>query len=218
MRQIIMGLLMLGLLSLSFASHASERGLTDGVSSWDFNVYLNDKKVGKHFFTVSEADGVKHVQSEASFKVRILFISAYKYEHSATESWADNCLVGIDASTNANGKRIDISGETADAGFLIENGDGPVELPKCVMTFAYWNHDFLDQSRLLNPQTGEYVDVRVEKVGNEVLAVRGRPVAATRFKLTSNQVDVTLWYSSNNEWLALESVAKGGHIIRYELS
>ena len=218
MKYITMGLLMLGLLNLPFALHASERDSADGVSSWDFDVYLNDKKVGKHLFTVSEADGVKHVQSEASFKVRFLFILAYKYEHRAAESWADNCLVGIDASTNANGEHIDVSGEKASAGFLIENGDGPVELPQCVMTFAYWNHEFLDQSRLLNPQTGEFVDVRVERVGSEILAVRGHPVTATRFKLTSDQVDLTLWYSSNNEWLALESVAEGGHIIRYELS
>ena len=86
------------------------------------------------------------------------------------------------------------------------------------MTFAYWNAEFLDQPRLLNPQTGEYVDVVVEKVGDEILKVRGQPVAATRFKLTAHDVDLTLWYSLNHEWLALESVAKGGHIIRYELS
>jgi hypothetical protein len=29
---------------------------------------------------------------------------------------------------------------------------------------------------------------------------------------------LTLWYSPDDEWLALESVAEGGHIIRYELS
>jgi hypothetical protein len=51
-----------------------------------------------------------------------------------------------------------------------------------------------------------------------MLEVRGQPVDATRFRLTAYEVDVTLWYSSDNEWLALESVAKGGHIIRYELS
>ena len=86
------------------------------------------------------------------------------------------------------------------------------------MSFAYWNPDFLNESQLLNPQTGEYVDVNVEVVGTEMLEVRGQPVDATRFRLTAYEVDVTLWYSSDNEWLALESVAKGGHIIRYELS
>ena len=89
---------------------------------------------------------------------------------------------------------------------------------ECVMSFAYWNQDFLGESQLLNTQTGEYMDIIVEEVGNEMLEVRGQAVTATRFKLTASEVDLTLWYSPNNEWLALESVAKGGHIIRYELS
>jgi hypothetical protein len=188
------------------------------VSLWDFDVYLNEKKVGSHEFEVSEAGGVKQVRSEASFKFNILFIPAYRYEHIAAERWAGNCLAEFDASTNANGDRIRVSGERSEAAFLVERDGKPVELPACVMTFAYWNPEFLDQSRLLNPQTGEYVDVRVENVGNEILKVRGQPVAATRFRLTADEVDLTIWYSTTDEWLALESVAKGGHIIRYELS
>ncbi|TFG41293.1 MAG: hypothetical protein E4H42_02385, partial [Chromatiales bacterium] len=31
----------------------------------DFDVYLNDKKVGKHVFSVSESGGEKQVQSKA---------------------------------------------------------------------------------------------------------------------------------------------------------
>lgn len=208
----------IGLLSLAFTLPAPAQERTDGVAHWDFDVYLNDRKVGKHFFTVSESGGVKHVQSEANFNYRILFIPAYQYEHSAAERWTGNCLVAVDASTNANGERKQVSGQRTGAGFVVEGGDSPVRLPECVMTFAYWNAEFLSQSRLLNPQTGEYVDVRVEKVGDEILEVRGQPVAATRFRLTAYEVDLTLWYSTDKEWLALESVAKGGNIVRYELS
>ncbi len=210
------GLVMLGLLSLTFLS--PERGGAEEVANWDFDVYLNDKKVGKHLFTVAEVGGVRHVQSEASFKYKILLIPAYRYEHSAAERWADNCLMTVDSSTNANGKHSQISGEKTGDGFVVEKGDTPVQLPECIMTFAYWNPDFLGQSRLLNPQTGEYVDVRVEEVGDEMLEVRGQAVTATRFKVTAYEVDLTLWYSPDDEWLALESVAKGGHVIRYELS
>jgi len=121
-------------------------------------------------------------------------------------------------NTNANGKRVQVSGEQTGAGFLVERDDNPIELPECVMTFAYWNPEFLDQPRLLNPQTGEYVDVDVEPAGDEMLEVRGQLVVARRIRLTANDVDLTLWYSPDDEWLALESVAKGGRIIRYELS
>ena len=218
MKHRFVGLLMIGLFGLALVSPSSAKGGESDVANWDFDVYLNDKKVGKHSFTVSETDGMKRVQSQANFNVKVLFITAYQYEHSAAERWAGNCLVEFDASTNANGERIRVSGQKTSTGFLIESGESPVKLPECVMTFAYWNPEFLEQPKLLNPQTGEFVDIRVEEVGNELLEVRGQTVAATRFSLKAREVDLTLWYSSDDEWLALESVAKGGHIIRYELS
>jgi hypothetical protein len=211
-----LGLLLLGLFALSFAVPVPAN--TSGVARLEFDVYLNDKKVGKHSFEVVEANGVRQVMSEANFVYRILFIPAYKYEHRSAERWADNCLLEFDARTNANGDRIEVSGERTNSGFRVEKGEEPVELPECVMTFAYWNPDFLEQPRLLNPQTGEYVDVTVEKVGNEMLEVNGQPVDATRFRLTAYEVDLTLWYSRDDEWLALESVAEGDNIIRYERS
>ena len=218
MRRKLPGLVMIVLFALTMTALPPAQANNTEVASWDFDVYLNDKRVGKHLFTVAEEDGVKLVQSEANFKYTILFIPAYKYEHNAAERWTDNCLLDLSATTNDNGERIRITGTQTSSGFAVQRGQSPVELPECVMTFAYWNPEFLEQPRLLNPQTGEYVDISVEQAGNDVLEVRGQQVPATRFKLTANDdIDLTLWYSPDDEWLALESVAKGGHIIRYEL-
>ena len=216
MRRKSLGLLLIGLFSLTFIAPGAARASENG--RYDFTVYLNDKNVGRHSFEVIDDCDVTRVHSDARFKYTILRIPAYRYEHSNAEQWSGNCLTEFDARTNANGDRIEVSGEKTAGGFTVNNGDAAVELPECVMSFAYWNPDFLNESQLLNPQTGEYVDVNVEVVGTEMLEVRGQPVDATRFRLTAYEVDVTLWYSSDNEWLALESVAKGGHIIRYELS
>lgn len=214
MKHRIPGLVVAGMLTLALATstHARE------VSRWDFNVYLGDKRIGNHIFEVTDVEGVTRVQSEADFKYKILLIPAYRYKHSAAERWNGDCLLGLNSRTNANGKRISISGRKTDSGFTVVRDEAPDQLPECVMSFAYWNPSFLEQPRLLNPQTGEYVDVSVERVGDEILDVRGEPVQATRFRLRAYEVDLTLWYSSDDEWLKLESVAKGGHVIRYELT
>lgn len=214
MRRKYMGMLVIAILTFAFSSQA----WTNDIARYDFDVYLNDKKVGNHVFQIVDIDGVRQVLSEANFKYRILFIPAYRYEHRNAERWSGNCLVRFDAKTNANGEQIEVSGERTAGAFRVAKQEGLVDLPDCVMTFAYWNPEFLDQTRLLNPQTGEYVDVKVENTGNELLEVQGRSVLATRFKLTARNVDLSLWYSPDREWLALESVAKGGNIIRYELS
>ncbi len=215
MKNKIPGLITLSLLVLALAPPSDAREN----SRWDFTVYLDDKRVGNHIFEVSSSgEGVIQVQSEANFKYKILLIPAYRYQHSAAERWNGDCLLGLNSRTNANGKRIRISGRKTDSGFTVDAGDAPEQLPECVMSFAYWNPSFLEQHRLLNPQTGAYVDVSVERVGEEILEVRGEAVEATRFRLRAYEVDLTLWYSSNDEWLKLESVAKTGHVIRYELT
>jgi len=216
MKRRLPGLVMLALLALALAPPGMARE-NDG-SRWDFTVYLNDKKVGRHTFEVTAEAGETRVLSEAKFKYTILLIPAYRYEHAAAERWAGNCLVDFEARTNANGDRINVSGQQGGSGFLVESGGSIQDLPDCVMTFAYWNPDFLQQPRLLNPQTGEYVDIEVEEVGVEMLEVRGEPVPATRYRLTAYEVDLTLWYSPDDEWLALESIVEGRHVIRYELS
>jgi hypothetical protein len=208
----------LALSSIEAATVMQTDDTSDNVASWDFDVFLNKKRIGKHLFSISETDGEMKVLSEASFKYNILFVPVYQYEHSADERWMDSCLVALDTSTDSNGTRLQVSGEKTAAGFRVDTGDDEVQLPDCVMTFAYWNPEFLGQTQLLNPQTGDYMDVQVEEVGEEVLIVRGQAVEAMRFKLTADNIDLTLWYSTDNEWLALRSIAKGGHVIRYELS
>ena len=176
MRKRLIPLLLIGLYGLTFTGTLPAAEADSAVARWDFNVYVGNKRVGKHYFEVSEVDGMVRVESEADFKYKILFIPAYRYEHTNSERWADNCLVRFEAKTNANGKRIRTRGARDGDGFKVAGEEGLVELPECVMSFAYWNPAFLEQQRLLNPQSGAYVDVTVEELPRGVLEVRGEPV------------------------------------------
>jgi hypothetical protein len=207
-----------GIVPALLALFIADPGAAMERARWDFTVYLDQKKIGNHSFEVRNVAGMTEVRSEANFRYTILMIPAYRYQHTAAERWVDNCLHGLRARTNANGDRVEVSGERTGGSFTVFTDERPAYLPECVMSFAYWNPDFLEQSRLLNPQTGEYVDVRVEVAGTDVLDVRGQAMTATRYRLTAYEVDLTLWYSEDNEWLGLESVAEDGRIIRYELS
>lgn len=183
-----------------------------------FDVFAGDKRIGTHTFDVETTNGIRVVTSLAKFKVTVLFIPAYRYEHSSEEHWVGNCLLDIDARTNANGKQSTVSGTRSEQGFHLERDPASTALPDCIMTFAYWNPDFLQQSQLLNPQTGEFVEVDIREIGADDVKVRGQLVAATRFELTSPDGLLTLWYSDSSEWLALESLDKDGRTIRYERS
>ena len=192
-------------------------GLGEPEREWEFRVLLDGSEIGTHQFELQDKGDSKLLQSNAKFDVKFLFFTAFKYRHRNTEEWSDDCLVDIDATTVTNGKTQTVDGEKNGDSFVVNRDDGKAELPACVMTFAYWNPQFLEQPRLLNPQTGEFLDVEVEALPPATLTVRGEEREAQRYRVSAKDMDLKLWYSQDDEWLALESVAKGGRIIRYEL-
>jgi hypothetical protein len=192
---------------------------SDGTQrSWQFSVLLDGSPIGFHRFELESRESELEVRSEASFDVRFLFINAFRYRHSNRELWEGECLRVIESSTRQNGEEYAVSGERLAEGLKVEANGKSDRLDGCVMTFAYWNPRFLEQTRLLHPQTGEYMPVDVQPLGREELTVRGESVIASAYQVKARDVDITVYYSDDDEWLGLESVAKGGRIIRYVLT
>lgn len=208
------GVIAVALLALASASVS----LASDSRSWEFSVSLDGDEIGYHRFELDRRGVLEEIRSEASFDVRFLFLTAFRYRHVNRETWTDGCLASIESSTRQNGRQEAVNGVLVDDAFQVETSQRRELLDDCVMTFAYWNPDFLRQARLLNPQTGEYLPVEVEPLGRQAINARGETVDAKAYRLVAQNVELTVWYSDDEEWLGLESVASGGRIIRYELT
>jgi hypothetical protein len=189
---------------------------------WRFNVTLDGAPIGYHRFALSDRGAERELLSEARFRVRILFIPAYRYVHDSAEVWNGDCLARIEARTDDNGERRIVRGATSNAGFVLANAAHDTRLDACVQTFAYWNPSILAATHLLNPQTGEYVPVQVTHLGSESLSLRGTVQASEHYRLTGRAAGgegllIDLWYSPHRDWLALESTTADGRRLRYQL-
>ena len=208
--------------TLTFAAlaHAGsvDTGEIDTSQEWNFRVYLDDAEIGYHNFRLVDEGGQQQLMTEAEFRVKFLFITAYRYEHTNEETWQGDCLQEISSRTDANGKRFVVSGARAGDGFAVKANNELREVPGCVKTFAYWNADILNEPALMNSQTGELLPVTVTPLAEETLVVRGEATPARRFKLIARNMELDVWYSSDDRWLALESTVKGGRKLRYELT
>jgi hypothetical protein len=185
---------------------------------WDFKVYLDDKWIGYHNFRLTpDGNGGHTLDINAQFDVKFLFINAYSYRHDNTERWQQQCLKSIQARTDDNGKEFVVQGASDGSRFYLDNAGSRKPLSTCVMTFAYWDPAILKADRLLNSQTGEYVNVDVLPLGREQIPVRGQPIAANRYRiLAEDNAVIDLWYSADSyRWLALQSTTEGGRKIRY---
>ena len=188
--------------------------------SMRFRVYLDQDPIGEHSFQISRNlspnQGEEQIVSRASFDVKLLIFNAYRYRHESREAWREGCLEHIRSTTDDNGKAYRVTGEQGEDALTIRvNGDNK-RLPQCVSTFAYWDRNFLKQRSLLNPQTGEMVEVRVEPAGIERHLFQGREVDAERYRLRADKLDITLWYTPDGRWIGLASDAGHGRTLRYE--
>ena len=184
---------------------------------WRFRVYLDEKAIGYHDFVLEETGNRLMLQSEASFEYRLLFVKLYDYTHENFETWSDGCLTAIESKTDANGKPFQVSGTLDGDSFILNGAAGEVELPACSMSFAYWNPAFLKQERLINTQNGEVLEIEVSEPKRTEIEVRGVLQPALHYRLDAGEMTIELWYSENDEWLALETEARGGKRLRYQL-
>jgi hypothetical protein len=195
---------------------------------WSFEVWLDKQKIGTHTFSLNN----QQLQSRADFQVKVLFINAYRYQHRADEAWQGSCLDSLQAHTEENRTVTDVSGQLKDGQFVLireDNKDKQVAnssdkqtLPACIMTFAYWNPAILKQTRLLNPQNAEYLDVTVTDAGAKNIVVKGQETPTRQYQLRGrykgkDKLNITLWYDQQQDWVALESVTPEGYKIVYKL-
>ncbi|MGD8498481.1 MAG: DUF6134 family protein [Chromatiales bacterium] len=191
---------------------------SSGTDELRFRVLLDDKEIGYHNFRVTERGDEQVIESEASFDVRLLFVPVYSYRHSNTEVWRDGCLRRIESRTDDNGEPFEVRGIPQQQGLKVATREEADLLAGCVRSFAYWNRGFVGEDRLLNAQNGEYMPVEVRTLGRDTLRMGEREVIAEAYRILAPEknVDITVWYDQQSgRWLALESVAKNGSLVRY---
>jgi hypothetical protein len=192
------------------------QGASANENQWQFKVFLDDKAIGEHAFTVRQQGNQEIIETNAQFDVKVLFFNAFSYRHENTEIWQDGCLKKIEAATQINGKALQVVGERANDRFLLEAESGQQELKACVSTFAYWDMDFLSQPELLNSQTGELAPVEVRTLGTEAYTWGDQTVDANAYELVVDERPIKLWYDRAGRWLGLETEVAGGRALRYE--
>jgi hypothetical protein len=202
------------LLAAALPAHAVEPS-----GDWNFRALLDGEPIGQHRFSVTAQGDERRVTSEARFTVKLLGITAYRYQHKATEQWRGGCLTALSSTTDDDGKPSRVQAELDDATLkVVAAADKPAaSLKGCVMSFAYWNPAIQMQTQLLNAQTGKYEAVQVQRLGAGSIEVRGKPTAATEYRITGPAQPINVWYSPQGDWLGLDSLVGGGRKLSYRL-
>jgi len=214
----ILLLFFISIFNVAYASTYAANGID---KNWQFKVYLDGDEIGFHNFSMVHKEQHQEIYSSARFDVKFLFFNAYSYRHDNVELWHGQCLNSINAVTDDNGEKYKVIGKIDNNAFIVNTSENQNEkqskyLP-CIKTFAYWDPEFLNEKTLLNSQTGEMIEVESEFIGNETLRHKGEDVVARHYRLRGDNLQIDLWYSVDDSWLALESLTESGRVVRYAM-
>lgn len=186
----------------------------------NFQVQMNDKDIGFHEFNVQNDT----ISNKAQFDVKLWFIPAYKYRHTATEVYKDNCLIQLESETQDGADFFELSSLADSAFFKIKVNDKDYNHPACSQTFRYWDIQFTEQNLAINPQDGEIFKLSFSKDVDEEVKTKTNMLLANKYILHAiNDQDekfhIELWYEQNSKkWIKLRSYLKDDNVITYILN
>ena len=203
--------------------------------TFDFEVLLNGKPIGHHKITLSvDERGHQVVQGEADYRVKLLGITFFAYQHQHREIWDDNCLQSLSTSTQSNGELAQVTLTSSPEGYALTTLKEPKALTfdeqPCLWSYAYWRKDFTSQRQLMNGQTGQMSPVSFERRPPiEANPLNSGPVpepslgeappesAGFRYRLVTDDQTINVDYSSAGQWVGLQVDLAPNRVLTYRL-
>ncbi len=160
-------------------------------------------------FAISGPDTTVTVDVNAA--VRMLGIRVYNYEHHSEERWRAGQLVAIVSRTNDDGtpRHVDAS-RNPDGTWRGTTGPQPGPAP--LLPTSLWNIQTVNQTRLLDRETGEIVPVHTAPSGDDTLHAGTRDIAASKFTM-SGLVTGNVWYDSRGCWVGARFNTRVDHSV-----
>ena len=198
------------------APHKSIDPFTLYPKGLEFDVYRKGSRVGRHKVKFKQKNGQLLVESEFKLKVKVLFVTAYKFVFEATGVWVDGALQSMKGDVNDNGKKIKIDASLGEDGKFYTTGKkGDFVANSWVYPTNHWNVGAVDQSVVLNTLTGNLAQVEVVRHGIETVNTEAGPVAAEKFEYTGDLRDTNVWYDSEGRWVKMVFTTKAGETISH---
>jgi hypothetical protein len=183
----------------------------------EFDVYRKGSRVGTHTVSFDKDDTAWTVSSKFKLRVKVLFVTAYKFDFESTGIWRDGILQSLVAETDDNGKESSVDAYLAEDGKFYATGrKGPFVTNSWVYPTTHWNVGAVESDVVLNTLNGQLAKVEVQRKGIEAVDTRENgSVEAERFEYTGDLRDTIVWYDNEGRWVRMKFTTKQGETLDY---
>ncbi len=190
----------------------AEEPVTENLS---FKVYRDGDEIGTHTVRFERDGDTILVDIDVALAVKVLFVTAFRYEQRRREVWENGRLVAFESRTDDDGTEHDIRGVVRD-GVLRISGTTTGTAPLGIIPNSYWHRDMVRQTALLDTIDGKVLEVEIEDAGEEIVEGAGGRIAARRFVMRGERPR-ELWYDGRGKWVKMRLAGRDGSSVEWVL-
>jgi hypothetical protein len=192
--------------AVGFVQPAEAADLADG--TYSFKVIRAGDEIGAHIINARHEGGDLILDISVAIKVKVAFITAYRYEQTRREVWRDGRLISFESDTNDDGTKAKTSGKLEGDMLLVEGPDGKQTLRPDILSNSWWNAELVKQTEFLNTIDSKVLKVTIEDAGEETVETAAGQVKAHRYVMTGD-LERELWYDAEGRWVHMRLIGGG---------
>ncbi|MGH6811179.1 MAG: DUF6134 family protein [Methylocella sp.] len=148
-----------------------------------FDIVRGGDKIGTDTIDIERQNDTTTVKIKTDLSVKVMFVEAYRYEHSCNETWKNGQLIAFKSRTNDNGTKHSVD-VMAGQDKLSMDADGKhSDLPKTAVPASLWGKDAIPHFDAFDPDTGKRLSIEVTDLGNETLTIHGMTHEVHHYKI-----------------------------------
>ena len=184
----------------------------------EFDIYRNNKHIGKHIFSFTRSNDQLAVESEINFVIKKLGIVLYKYHVKGKEVYKDGKLIKFNSKTDQNGKKKYVNMELENDEFIIDGSSYKGKAPTNYLLGTWWNHSIVEAEAQISAVSGRIIKQKVTFLGKETIKIGNKNYKALHFNFSSTdkklkkdkKLNTDVWYEENTlNWVKATFKKKG---------
>ena len=195
----------------------------DKLNRIEFDIYRNNKHIGKHIFSFNRSNGELAVKSEINFKIKKLGVVLYKYHVKGTEFYKDGELIKFNSKTNQNGKEKYVNMKLKNNEYIIDGSSYKGNAPTDYLLGTWWNHSIVKAPAQISAVSGRIIQQKVTFIGKEVITFQDKTYNTLHFNFSSTdeklskgkKLNTDVWYDEKSlNWVKASFKKKGNWVYK----
>lgn len=164
-----------------------------------YDVLRKGKKIGTHTIRFNTTDQGLKIQARTKMKVKLLFVTLFKYEYVSEELWCGDKLLSVQTRVNDNGEKLSTTLVHTDDGYVAETPSGTEVLTASFQSTNHWNIAVTTASHVFNTITGELNEVVYRPAREVALETKEGKKLVTEYEVTGDLM-INSFYDSAGNW------------------